>query len=153
MFAVFVPIGNMGEIVGQFFKQFGLTVAFAIAFSTLVAFTLTPMVSAYWIKVETEEESAKSRNKYLQLFLDKFEAGFQSVREMYNSLMSWCLDRPKKVVLVSVLSLGINLLLLPFVGTEFQPTYDSGEFTVNVKAPIGSSLQKTVELALSLIHI
>ncbi|EKC47473.1 Acriflavin resistance protein, partial [human gut metagenome] len=49
--------------------------------------------------------------------------------------------------MVSVLSLGINLLLLPFVGTEFTPTYDSGEFTVNVKAPIGSSLQKTVELA------
>ena len=45
------------------------------------------------------------------------------------------------------MSLGINLLLLPFVGTEFTPTYDSGEFTVNVKAPIGSSLQKTVELA------
>ncbi|MEE1230397.1 MAG: efflux RND transporter permease subunit, partial [Phascolarctobacterium sp.] len=147
MFAVFVPIGNMGEIVGQFFKQFGLTVAFAIAFSTLVAFTLTPMVSAYWIKAESEEESAKTRNKYLQIVLDKFEAGFQSVREMYNSLMKWCLDRPKKVVIVSVLSLGINLLLLPFVGTEFTPTYDSGEFTVNVKAPIGSSLQKTVELA------
>ena len=147
MFAVFVPIGNMGEIIGQFFKQFGLTVAFAIAFSTLVAFTLTPMVSAYWIKVETEEESARSRNKYLQIVLDKFEAGFQSVREMYNSLMVWCLERPKKIVIVSVLSLGINLLLLPFVGTEFTPTYDSGEFTVNVKAPIGSSLQKTVELA------
>jgi HAE1 family hydrophobic/amphiphilic exporter-1 len=147
LMAVFVPIGNMGEIIGQFFKQFGLTVAFAVAFSTIVAFSLTPMVSAYWIKVETEEESAKSRNKYVQLVLDKFEAGFQSVREMYNSLMAWCLERPKKVVLASVISLGLNLLLLPFVGTEFQPTYDSGEFTVNIKAPIGTSLQKTVELA------
>ncbi|MGM9569528.1 MAG: efflux RND transporter permease subunit [Phascolarctobacterium sp.] len=147
MFAVFVPVGNMGEIIGQFFKQFGLTVAFAIAFSTLVALTMTPMVSAYWIKVETEEESAKTRNKYLQRFLEKFEAGFQAVREMYNSLMSWCLERPKKIVAISVLSLGINLLLLPFVGTEFQPTYDSGEFSVNFKAPYGTSLYKTVELA------
>ena len=147
MFAVFVPVGNMGEIIGQFFKQFGLTVAFAIAFSTLVAFTLTPMVSAYWIKVETEEESAKSRNKYLQHCLDAFENGFQSVRQMYNSLMAWCLERPKKVVSICVLSLGINLLLLPFLGTEFQPTYDSGEFSVNFKAPYGTSLYKTVELA------
>ncbi|MGM9528611.1 MAG: efflux RND transporter permease subunit [Phascolarctobacterium sp.] len=147
MFAVFVPVGNMGEIIGQFFKQFGLTVAFAIAFSTLVALTMTPMVSAYWIKAESEEESAKTRNKYLQSFLEKFEAGFQSVREMYNSLMSWCMERPKKIVLVSVLSLGINLLLLPFVGTEFQPTYDSGEFSVNFKAPYGTSLYKTVDLA------
>lgn len=147
MFAVFVPVGNMGEIIGQFFKQFGLTVAFAIAFSTLVAFTLTPMVSAYWIKVETEEESAKNRNKYLQRFLDAFENGFQSVRQMYNSLMAWCLERPKKVVAICVLSLGINMLLLPFLGTEFQPTYDSGEFSVNFKAPYGTSLYKTVDLA------
>ncbi|MDO4921213.1 MAG: efflux RND transporter permease subunit [Phascolarctobacterium sp.] len=147
LMAVFVPIGNMGEIIGQFFKQFGLTVAFAVAFSTIVAFSLTPMVSAYWIKVETEEESARSRNKYLQWTLDKFEAGFQSVRQMYNDLMAWALERPKSVVTVGVISLGLNLLLLPFVGTEYQPTYDSGEFTVNFKAPYGTSLMKTVELA------
>ena len=147
LMAVFVPIGNMGETIGQFFKQFGLTVAFAVAFSTIVAFSLTTMVSAYWIKAETEEQSSKERTHFVQRALDKFEAGFQSVREMYDSLMAWALERPKKVVAVGIISLLLNLLLLPFVGTEFQPTYDSGEFSVNVKAPIGTSLQKTVELA------
>lgn len=147
LMAVFVPIGNMGETIGQFFKQFGLTVAFAVAFSTIVAFSLTPMVSAYWIKAETEEQSSRERTHFVQRALDKFEAGFQSVREMYDSLMAWALERPKKVVAVGIISLLLNLLLLPFVGTEFQPTYDSGEFSVNVKAPIGTSLQKTVELA------
>lgn len=147
LMAVFVPIGNMGETIGQFFKQFGLTVAFAVAFSTIVAFSLTPMVSAYWIKAETEDQSSKERTHFVQRALDKFEAGFQSVREMYDSLMAWALERPKKVVAVGIISLLLNLLLLPFVGTEFQPTYDSGEFSVNVKAPIGTSLQKTVELA------
>ena len=76
LMAVFVPIGNMGETIGQFFKQFGLTVAFAVAFSTIVAFSLTPMVSAYWIKVETEEQSSKERTHFVQRALDKFEAGF-----------------------------------------------------------------------------
>ncbi|MDQ9767322.1 efflux RND transporter permease subunit, partial [Acinetobacter baumannii] len=42
---------------------------------------------------------------------------------------------------------ALNILLLPFIGTEYQPTYDSGEFSVNFKAPIGTSLQKTVNLA------
>lgn len=144
LMAVFVPIGNMGETIGQYFKQFGLTVAFAVAFSTIVAFSLTPMVSAYWIKAEDE---AAPRQRYVQQLLDRFEAGFQSVREMYNSLMAWALERPKRIVAVGVISLGLNLLLLPFVGTEFQPTYDSGEFSVNFKAPIGTSLQKTVALA------
>lgn len=41
LMAVFVPIGSMGEVVGQYFKQFGLTVAFALAFSTMAAYTLT----------------------------------------------------------------------------------------------------------------
>lgn len=147
LMAVFVPIGNMGETIGQYFKQFGLTVAFAVAFSTIVAFSLTPMVSAYWIKAEDEAAASRERTYFVQRALDKFEAGFQSVREMYNSLMQWALVRPKKIVAVGVVSLLLNLLLLPFVGTEFQPTYDSGEFSVNVKAPIGTSLKKTVELA------
>ncbi len=147
LMAVFVPIGNMGETIGQYFKQFGLTVAFAVAFSTIVAFSLTPMVSAYWIKAEDETAASKERAHFVQKVLDKFEAGFQSVREMYNSLMQWALVRPRKIVAAGVISLLLNLLLLPFVGTEFQPTYDSGEFSVNVKAPIGTSLKKTVELA------
>ncbi len=147
LMAVFVPIGNMGETIGQYFKQFGLTVAFAVAFSTIVAFSLTPMVSAYWIKAEDEAAASRERTHFVQRALDKFEAGFQSVREMYNGLMQWALERPKRIVAVGVISLLLNLLLLPFVGTEFQPTYDSGEFSVNVKAPIGTSLPKTVELA------
>lgn len=148
LMAVFVPIGNMGEIIGQYFKQFGLTVAFAIAFSTLVAFTLTPMVSAYWLDDGSGSfDSAKGRNKYVQLVLDKFEAGFQAVRSIYNDLMSWSLNRPKKIVAVGIVSLLLNLLLLPFVGTEYSPTYDSGEFGISFKAPIGTSMEKTIEQA------
>lgn len=148
LMAVFVPIGNMGEIIGQYFKQFGLTVAFAIAFSTLVAFTLTPMVSAYWLDDGSGSfDSSKGCNKYVQLVLDKFEAGFQAVRSIYNDLMSWSLKRPKKIVAVGIVSLLLNLLLLPFVGTEYSPTYDSGEFGISFKAPIGTSMEKTIELA------
>lgn len=145
LMAVFVPIGSMGETIGQFFKQFGLTVAFAVAFSTIVAFSLTPMVSAYWINADSTKDG--DRNKYLQYALDKFEAGFQAVRQIYNDIMAWALTCPKKIVAVGILSLAVNLLLLPFVGTEYQPTYDSGEFSVNFKAPVGTSLYKTVELA------
>ena len=147
LMAVFVPVGNMGEVIGQYFKQFGLSVAFAIAFSTLTAYSLTPMVSAYWLKPADEEQAKKERNKYLQKFLDKFEAGFQFIRKLYDETMVVVIRNPKKVLLGAFLSLFINFALLPFVGMEFQPTYDSGEFTVSFKAPIGTGLDKTVELA------
>src|SRR5712692_4995946 len=50
--AIFVPVGFMGGIVGRFMKSFGLTMAFAILISLLVSFTLTPMLSARWLKVQ-----------------------------------------------------------------------------------------------------
>ena len=105
------------------------------------------MVSAYWLKPADEEQAKKERNKYLQKFLDKFEAGFQFIRKLYDETMVVVIRNPKKVLLGAFLSLFINFALLPFVGMEFQPTYDSGEFTVSFKAPIGTGLDKTVELA------
>lgn len=146
LMAVFVPIGSMGEVIGQYFKQFGLTVAFAIAFSTLTAFSLTPMVSAYWLEDEATAKT-KKRNKYVQLCLDKFEAGFQVTREIYEEIMELAFRNPKKVVVIGIVSLLINAAILPFVGTEYQPTYDSGEFSIKIKAPVGTSMEKTVRLA------
>lgn len=147
LMAVFVPIGSMGELIGQFFKEFGLTVAFAIAFSTVVAFSLTPMVSAYWLVPKNDALDRKERLKLLQKVLDKFEQSFQTVSELYSNIMGFVLTHPKKIIMIGIISLGVNILLLPFVGKEFQPTYDSGEFTVNFKAPVGTSLQKTIALA------
>lgn len=141
MFAVFVPIGSMGETVGQFFKQFGLTVAFAIAFSTVVAFTMTPMVSAYWIG----QGESKTWGPW-QRCLDKFETGFQWVRSVYNEIMAVAVKHPKKVIAGAVCSLVLNFGLTPFIGTEMQPTYDSGEFMVNFSAPIGTSIPKMVKI-------
>lgn len=141
LLAVFVPIGNMGEIVGQFFKQFGLTVAFSIAFSLVVAFTLTPMLSAHWLENE-EHAQNKYRPQWVQVVLDKFENVFQKTRDGYGDLLRWALQSPKKIFLIAVLSLGFNLLLYPFIGKEYQPTYDSGEFTISMKAPAGTSIDK-----------
>lgn len=146
LLAVFVPIGNMGEIVGQFFKQFGLTVAFSIAFSLVVAFTLTPMLSAHWLSEEEKEEN-HYRPRWVQVVLDKFEDLFQSTRESYSELLAWSLKRPKRIFLIAILSLGFNLLLFPFIGKEYQPTYDSGEFTISMKAPAGTSMDKMKDLS------
>src|SRR5213075_2374625 len=60
--AIFVPVGFMSGMVGRFMKSFGLTMAFAIIVSLLVSFTLTPMLSARWLKVKkhgTDEHASK----------------------------------------------------------------------------------------------
>ncbi len=145
--AVFVPVGSMGEIIGQFFKQFGLTVAFAVAFSLFVAFTLTPTLSAYWLKAEDgAHKKLSGRWEWLQKILDWWEEGFLQIRETYSHILRWALKRPKKLVVLAMLSLFLNGLFLPFLGFEFQPTYDSGEFNVILSAPAGTSIDKMKEL-------
>ena len=122
-------------------------VAFAVAFSTMIAYTLTPMLSAYWLKlpyaVGTE---VNPRNKYVQIVLDKFENGFQITRQFYSELMEAAANYPKKIILISSMTLLFNLALVPFLGVELQPTYDSGQFSVSFKAPTGTNIEKTKEL-------
>ncbi|KYZ77603.1 acriflavin resistance protein [Anaerosporomusa subterranea] len=145
--AVFVPVGNMGLVIGQFFKQFGLTVAFAVAFSLFVAFTLTPTLAAYWLKPHsTETVAPRGFSRLVQKMLDSFENGFLAVRTLYVFILRWALQRPKKLVVVAVLSLFINVMLTPFLGVEFQPTYDSGEFNIVMNAPAGTSIDRMKEL-------
>ena len=139
--AVFVPVGNMGEIIGQFFKQFGLTIAFAVAFSLFGAFTLTPMLSAYWLRPHNQDR----RTGWVQNLLDRWEDGFLALRELYGKVLRWAIKRPKKLIAFAVLSLFLNGALVPFLGVEFQPTYDSGEFNVILMAPSGTTLEKMKE--------
>lgn len=145
--AVFVPVGNMGEITGQFFKQFGLTIAFAVTFSLFVAFTLTPTLAAYWLRYKpANRKTQRGLIKWLQKILDKWEEWFINLREGYRKTLGWALQRPKKLVALAILSLLTNLLLIPFLGVEFQPSYDSGEFNIIAEAPAGTSIDKMKEL-------
>ena len=66
--AIFVPVGFMGGIVGRFMKSFGLTMAFAIMVSLLVSFTLTPMLSARWLKVEAARRKTTHASKDSRVF-------------------------------------------------------------------------------------
>lgn len=143
--AVFVPVGSMTGIIGQFFKQFGLTIAFAVTFSLFVALTLTPMLAAYWLK-EGHSQQTQQPKSLLQQGLAKFEDGFQQLAAAYRQALTWALTHPKKLVSIAVLSLFANGLLLPFLGSEFQPSYDSGEFSISMTAPAGTSLDKMKEL-------
>lgn len=140
LLAVFVPIGSMGEIIGQFFKQFGLTVAFAVFFSTVSAYTLTPMVSAYWLRPPSKDTTR--RPAWVASMLTSFNRGFEFIRGLYNELMAFAVKQPRKMIAVSMATLLFNLLLLPFVGTELQPTYDSGEFRINLKGAPGIGLEQ-----------
>src|SRR6187397_2141405 len=96
--AVFLPVGFMTGIVGQFFKSFALTIAFAVFMSLLIAFTLDPMLSSRFVRFIPEEERLRTRaGRFFERIghqYDKLDAG-------YHTILGWALDRPWTVLFIA----------------------------------------------------
>ncbi|MBM7865934.1 MMPL family transporter [Heliobacterium gestii] len=161
---VFAPIAFMGGMVGQFFRQFGLTVVIATLFSLFISFTLTPMLSARFYMEEdpeTKELKAKKRQASLYgLFLRKtspITTRFWSIldrvsdrfSDFYMSSLHWSLRHRFTIIAVSLIAFVASLTLIPlgFVGFEFMPKSDQSELTINLEMPNGTPLYKTDEAA------
>ncbi len=122
--AVFVPVGFMQGMVGQFFAQFGLTVAIAVVVSLFIAFTVDPMLSARMSKVVKPEERGRVTRAML-----RFHEG---VERQYRGLLDWSLGHGKTVVFIALLLFGGSLGMVAITGGEFIPKYDQSQFMVDV---------------------
>jgi hydrophobic/amphiphilic exporter-1 (mainly G- bacteria), HAE1 family len=132
--AIFVPVGFMGGIVGRFMKSFGLTMAFAIMVSLLVSFTLTPMLSARWLKVEKHGKDGHD---------SKDSKVFHAVDVFYTKLLEWSMAHRAIVAGFAVLVLLSSVPLFMAANKNFMPQDDQSEFEVNLRAPEGTSLEAT----------
>jgi hydrophobic/amphiphilic exporter-1 (mainly G- bacteria), HAE1 family len=100
---VFVPIAFMGGIVGQFFRQFGLTVAIATLFSLFVSFTLTPMLASRWFrKKDVEEEAGAGPGGRFFAAFDRF---YGTLDRQYRALLDWALDHRGATVFTGLVAL------------------------------------------------
>ncbi|MGE5429473.1 MAG: efflux RND transporter permease subunit [Syntrophomonadaceae bacterium] len=142
--AVFVPVAFMPGIVGRFFYQFGITVSVAVLVSLFVAFTLTPMLSSRWLKKE-DEHLTKSGNP-LHRMLYYFNHSFEWLNGKYRSTLAWALKHRLMVVLGSIAIFILSVFMMRFLGTAFFPSTDRGEFTIQVNAAAGTSIEQTDRL-------
>lgn len=136
---VYAPMGFMTGVVGQFFKEFGITIVIATLLSLAVSFTLTPMLAAFWISPERE---ARSR---FRLVWRAWEAGYERVARGYQGALARALRHRWFVVLGAALVFagGLALAGSGTIGSEFVPESDEGAFTVSVDLPPGTSLDET----------
>ncbi|MBD2345927.1 efflux RND transporter permease subunit [Anabaena subtropica] len=122
--AVFLPIGLMGGVVGQFFKPFGITVSAAYIASTLVARTLSPVLATYFLKPVTGNSQRRKDNIW-----GKFT-------KSYRNLLNWSLNHRKTVIALAILSFIAGIALIPFIPKGFIPKLDRGEFNITYTAPL-----------------
>lgn len=148
--AVFLPVGFMSGMIGQFFKEFGLTVVFAMFISVLDALTIAPMLSAYIIPSK-KEEAKKKKNKFVTIVSGAFRAVtvvwfeklFAVCVKIYEVLIKFIIGNKKKVLLAALLVFAGSLLLIKKIPTNFMPTSEAGEFRIAVETAPDASLART----------
>jgi hydrophobic/amphiphilic exporter-1 (mainly G- bacteria), HAE1 family len=137
--AVFGPIAFVPGIVGQFFKQFGLTVVFTMIISLFDAFTVAPMLSAY---LATKSEHVKGKGiigRMLSAF-DQFQTGLEN---RYAIVLAWTIAHRKTVLASAVVIFILSLGLAGKIPKTFLAQPDISEFSVSLETPVGTSLEAT----------
>ncbi len=144
--AVFGPLGFLKGITGQFFKQFGLTVCFAMAISLFDALTIAPMLSAYFASNRIESNTGLY-SLTMGRMVKSFEHFQEWLVERYEGVLKFTLGHPMLVLFLSFIVFIASSSLVMFVPKTFLPTQDQGEFTVGLDLPPGSSLDRMNEVA------
>ncbi|WP_426044188.1 efflux RND transporter permease subunit [Caulobacter sp. DWR3-1-2] len=128
--AVFVPVSYMPGTPGQFFKEFGLTVAVAVLFSLVVARLLTPLLAAYFLK---PVEHAHPRKDF---------KGF------YRNVLEWSLDHRILAIIIGTVILVGSFGMVKFIPTAFQPAANANFYYLKVQGPPGATpadMERTVQ--------
>jgi HAE1 family hydrophobic/amphiphilic exporter-1 len=135
--AIFAPVGFMSGMVGRFMQSFGLTMAFAVMVSLFVSFTLTPMMSAHWLKPPPKGAHRDSKHNR---FFEPLDRG-------YTRLLDWAMAHRGLVAIGTVLLLLSSVPLFRFTAVNFTPEDDQSQFDVTMRAPEGTSLASMQVLA------
>jgi hydrophobe/amphiphile efflux-1 (HAE1) family protein len=137
LIAVFLPVAFLGGIPGRFLSSFGITMAFSIAVSLFVSFTLTPMLASRWL-------DAKKHGDHRKTILERVvDYGYRPVERGYSRLLAFCMRHRWVVVVASVLALVSTGPLAGAARKGFLPIDDKAQFEVAIRLPEGRSVAAT----------
>jgi HAE1 family hydrophobic/amphiphilic exporter-1 len=131
---IFLPVAFMTGEVGRYFFSFGVVSAAAILISMFVSFTLTPALCAWWLResdVTHGHKGTKSGGLYAR------------VDALYSRTLAWSLQHRGVLMGVAAAVVLSAVWIYPRVGKELVPDDDQGEFSVSVRLPSGTSLERT----------
>ncbi len=140
--AVFLPVAFVKGLVGQFFRQFGITISAAVIISLFVAFTLDPMLSARFSRpIAHGHVDRWARLKR------PFERFFADLERAYRGILTWATRH--KLVIGGLALLGLVLMagVGRLMGSEFVNSEDRGQYVLDIELPAGTSLAETSKLS------
>ncbi|MBG0783160.1 MAG: efflux RND transporter permease subunit [Bacteroidales bacterium] len=140
--AVFFPMTMITGLTGVMFRQLGWIVTITVTTSTLVAITLTPMLSSRLLRLRTKKKQPGrfSYDRTILPWLDKLD-------NFYERTLSWSLYHKKVIILGSAAILVGSIFLASGLQTEFMPQSDEGRFTIAIELKSGTSVDQSIEIA------
>ncbi|MCE9605660.1 MAG: efflux RND transporter permease subunit [Planctomycetia bacterium] len=141
---VFVSVLFLDGAPKYLFTPLALAVAFAMLASYLLSRTIVPTMVDYLLPAELahHHDAAAQQGRFARLHA-AFERSFERFRERYVALLEWNLNHRRTVFLVFGAMVATGLLVLPWVGRDFFPTVDTGQFRLHVRAPAGTRVEQT----------
>jgi multidrug efflux pump subunit AcrB len=146
---VFVPMFLLSGVARYLFVPLAEAVVFAMLASYLLSRTVVPTMAKYLLHEHDDAAAARkahSRNPFVR-FQSGFEAGFSWFRNGYVRLLTLCVDFAGVFLIVfSVFAVGSVALLVPWLGQDFFPAVDAGQFKIHVRARTGTRIEETAAL-------
>jgi multidrug efflux pump subunit AcrB len=141
---VFLPMFFLGGVARYLFVPLAEAVVFAMLASYMLSRTLVPTLAMYLLRAD-EHGTAAARGFFAR-FQQNFERGFERVRDRYHSVLQELVFR-RRIFIPSFLGLCLAVfVLVPFLGEDFFPQTDSGQFILHVRAPSGMRIEETARL-------
>jgi len=146
---VFVPMFLLSGVARYLFVPLAEAVVFAMLASYLLSRTVVPTMARYMLKEHDDAEAARrrtSRNPLVR-FQVAFEDGFEGLRHFYVRVLTLCVDHAAVfMILFFVFMLGSIGVLTPWLGQDFFPAVDSGQFKIHLRAHTGTRIEETAAL-------
>ncbi len=133
---VFLPIVFIKGITGILFKELGMIVCVTILTSLLVSLTLTPMLASRFLKI-------KSKITIFDKAYSISEKWYNDLENFYEKIISFAIRKPKTVISVGIAVFILSLICIRFIGTEFFPEEDQGQFRGTLELPAGTRVELT----------
>ncbi|MEO8007889.1 MAG: efflux RND transporter permease subunit, partial [Betaproteobacteria bacterium] len=145
---VFVPMFLLTGVARYLFVPMAEAVVFAMLASYVFSRTLVPTLAKYLLRANLLDEHGHpkpSRNPFVR-FHRAFEVGFEGVRDNYHGFLERCMRHQKFFMVLFLVGCLLSGGLLPFVGRDFFPTVDAGQFKLHVRAKTGTRIEETARL-------
>jgi len=141
---VFIPMFFLEGVAGFLFVPMAKAVVFALVCSFILSRTLVPTMANWLLRAHNpSEEHHRAPTNPLARFQRGFEARFEGIRHRYHGMLERSIQKRKPFLIGFFAVVALSFLLVPFLGSNFFPSVDSGQVLIHARVPVGTRIEET----------